>query len=462
MRFLESVCAVGLVVWAGPCHAGDGLPLSREEALGLALERNLGIRVARAEVEIAQEGVGREAGVFDPDLSVEYGVSGIENADTENVRVGVGGKLPTGASYDLSVASRGDLDQSNVFGGFAGLSFRQPLLRGFGLASNLADLKIARYQFDLSEWEYKQTLLDTLTATLFAYNDLYEAQQTLEIAVRSRELARQLVDDNRKRVELGVIAKLDIASAEAQLAFRGERVLQSSIQEMRAQNRLKQLIFDDAAEALAHDLEIRRYIESKIDGDFREELDGILENSPRYHVAEIALEIARLRLIRDRDQKLPSLDFIAQYGFGGDGTSLGGGLDRAFSEAEESYSLGFAARYPILNRVGRSRAAIAKLRESVSRIDLRRIKQAVQLEFRTAYDVMQTNWLRVEATRTARELAKRSLVAEEKKLNAGTSSSFVVLRLQNDLANAELRELAALANYNRSVAEFNRLRGVLE
>ncbi|MBC9890470.1 MAG: TolC family protein [Opitutae bacterium] len=62
----------------------------------------------------------------------------------------------------------------------------------------------------------------------------------------------------------------------------------------------------------------------------------------------------------------------------------------------------------------------------------------------------------------ARELAELSLEAEQKKLEAGTTSTFFVLRLQSDLASAELREISAVANYNRSVADFNRLRGVLE
>lgn len=120
------------------------------------------------------------------------------------------------------------------------------MLRNFGFKVNLGALRIARYQFDLSEWEYKQVLLDTLAATLFAFNDLYEAQQNLVSSVRSRDLAQQLVLDNNKRVALGAMARLDIVEAQAQLASRDERVLSANISVMRAQNRLKQLLFDNA------------------------------------------------------------------------------------------------------------------------------------------------------------------------------------------------------------------------
>lgn len=101
-------------------------------------------------------------------------------------------------------------------------------------------------------------------------------------------------------------------------------------------------------------------------------------------------------------------------------------------------------------------------RERIAEVDLESVKQAIQLEFFASFEVMQTNFKRVYATQLARELAEQSLAAGEKKLNAGTSSTFIILRLQSDLALAELREITAIANYNRSVADFNRLRGVLE
>lgn len=441
---------------------GEGMPLTKEAALARALERNLGIRTGGIEVEIAESAIGEAAGAFDPEISVAYTSSTSENVDTESLSTGIQGRLSTGATYGLDVSSAEAFDQQGQSRAFSGFSFRQPLLRDFGLSVNLAQLRIARYQFDLSQWEYKQTILDTLADTLFAFNNLYEAQENLAISIRSRDLAKGLVEDNRKRVELGVIAKLDITSAEAQYAFRSDLVLQAANLEKRAQSRLKQLIFDDAAQALASDIVAERYLESQITGDVREFLDTILDDSPRFHIGEIALEIAKLRQDRDVNQNLPSLDLIAQYGFSGTGASLGDSLDAAFSGDEESYSLGAAISYPIFNRTARSRKAISAKRTRIAETDLQRLKQAIKLEFHTSYQIMQTNWERVEAGRYARELAELSLEAEEKKLNAGTSSTFVVLRLQNDLASAELREMAAIANYNRSVAAFNRLRGVLE
>ena len=64
-----------------------------------------------------------------------------------------------------------------------------------------------------------------------------------------------------------------------------------------------------------------------------------------------------------------------------------------------------------------------------------------------------------QARRKARELGKKALRAEEKKLQARTSSTFVVLRLQGDLAIAEIREINALTDYPVSLAQYHRVRG---
>lgn len=441
---------------------GATLILTKEDAMIRALERNLGIKVEQSQVEIAREGVEVQKGAFDPGLSASYDASRIDGNSVESISAGVDGKVATGGTYSAGITSDANILGTRRYASFAGVSFRQPLLRNFGFNANLAALRIARYQFDLSEWEYKQVLLDTLAATVFAFNDLYEAQRNLESSIRTRELAQQTVDDNDKRVGLGVMARLDIVEAQAQLAFRHERVLAATNSVQFAQNRLKQLIFDNATEALGYDLETEFYSEPQVEDEFSLYLSSLLENSPSYHIGEIALEIGRLRLVRDKNQSLPSLDLIAQYGFSGVGGSLGGSIDNAISRGDGSYTVGAAIRFPLFNRSARGLEAISHEQTRIAEHDLQSIKQAIQLEFHTAFKVMQTNFQRVSATRHARELAEQSLEAGEKKLNAGRISTFFILRLQNDLASAELREIGAIANYNRSVAEFNRLRGVLE
>ena len=438
------------------------LPLTKEEAMTRALESNLGIRIERARVDIAKQGIELEKGVFDPKLSASFTTESGNTQTTDSVAIGLDGLVGSGGTYTVGVSSNESVVIDDRFSSFTGLTFRQPLLQNFGFTTNMAALHIARYQFDLSEWEFKQALLDTVASTIFAFNDLYEAQKNLESAIRIRDLTHQTVLDNDKRVELGIIARLDIVEAQAQLANREERVLAATNYVTRAQNQIKQLIFDNAQQAMSYNLETQAYTEPKVLDDFSTLLNSLLDNTPNYHIGVIALEIARLRLVRDRNQTLPTLDLIAQAGYRGSGGSLGGSIESALSGDNNFYSLGATFQFPVFNRSARAREAISAQRKRIAQVDLERIKQAIQLEFHTSFQIMQMNYKRVDATRLALELAEQSLEAEQKKLEAGTSSTFFVLRLQSDLALAELSEISAVANYNRSVADFNRLRGVLE
>lgn len=397
-------------------QAETSLILSKEDALVRALERNLGIKIEQSRLDIAAQGIELEKGAFDPTVSASFTASDVDGQNVDSVSAGVDGLTATGGTYSVGVSSDERLSSANRFDSFAGVTFRQPLLRNFGFTQNLAALRIARYQFDLSEWEYKQVLLDTLASTVFAFNNLYEAQQNLVSSIRSRDLAEQLLRDNEKRVELGAIPRLDIVEAEAQLASREVSVLAARNQVLRNQNFLKQLIFDDATEALHTEVEATPYLEPRIENDFTSYLIRLLEDSPSYHIGEIALEIARLRHTQDKNRTMPSLDLIAQYGFSGTGGSLGGSIENAIRDGNDSYSVGASFSFPVFNRSARAREAISNQRLKIAETDLRNIKQAIQLEFHTSFQTMQTNYLRVEATRKAHELAKLSLEAEEKSI----------------------------------------------
>ncbi len=458
----EIIVVLSLLVFRLVGDGAERISISKQEAMTWALERNLGIERERSLIAIAEEGIALEKGVFDPVLSSSFTNSNAGGESSDSLNVEMNGALSTGAVYSIGFDANEEMDTEIGYTSFAGISFTQPLLRDFGFKPNLATLRIARHQLDQSEWEFKQTLLDTLAATIFAFNDLYESQKNLESSIRIRDLTAQTVEDNNKRIELGDMARLDIVEAQAQLASREERVLSARNSVVRAQNRFKQLVFRNAEEAISYDLEAEVYIEEENEREFEGYLSDLLKSSPQFRIGQIALEIARLRLGRDKNQSLPSLNLIAQYGYSGFGNSLGGSLESAISDGDEVYTIGASFRFPILNRSASAQRVISEQRARIAEVDLDSVKQAIQLEFHALYQVMQTNFKRVGATRLARELAEQSLDAEERKFNAGTSSTFFVLRLQSALATAEVREISAIADYNISVAEFNRLRGVLE
>ena len=63
----------------------------------------------------------------------------------------------------------------------------------------------------------------------------------------------------------------------------------------------------------------------------------------------------------------------------------------------------------------------------------------------------------VATTQSARTLSQRRLDAEEKKFAAGMSTNFLVTQAQRDLALAEVSEIRAIADYNKSLVDFARV-----
>ena len=116
---------------------------------------------------------------------------------------------PLGTTYDLSLGTRLSSGTSNDFDedftSEATISLRQPLLRDAGPNANLAQVRIARNNLLVSEWQLRQRVIDVITETVFTFNELHLAHENLALALRSRALAEQTQKDNIRRVEIGTM-----------------------------------------------------------------------------------------------------------------------------------------------------------------------------------------------------------------------------------------------------------------
>nr|MDQ3625447.1 TolC family protein [Verrucomicrobiota bacterium] len=216
------------------------LSLTLGESLRMALRKNFSIAVERFEPLIAREQVQRNLGRFDPVFESSYRrnentargdlldgqrVSRNSVLQSDEWSTGLSGETPWGLSYDLGLSTRRDFGSDrpgDEFMSEAGLSLRQPLLRDFGTDANLAQVRIARNNVLVSEWQLRQRIIDILTTTVFVYNELQLAHENLGVAERTRGLARQLLLDNTKRAEIGVMSPIDITSARAEMAASEE------------------------------------------------------------------------------------------------------------------------------------------------------------------------------------------------------------------------------------------------
>ena len=272
--------------------------------------------------------------------------------ESASVEMSVGATLPWGTQIEGSIISSDSttpfieptsgLEQINQINvrSFAGISVRQPVLRGFGLDGTHTRVRMARESAEASWQGFRARVMDTVQSTIAAYQRLYFAQENLLIAERNRDLAVQLLKDNRKRVETGAMAPLDIVQAESEAALREVSVISARALLKQAQNGLKQLVWDNPESVLDLNLEILPPEEpSYFDPDLARDYQLAIENLPEYSSTESGLRIRQWQVREARRNALPQLDLTGTYGHVGIRDELNDSLSDAFGTGEKSYSV---------------------------------------------------------------------------------------------------------------------------
>ena len=237
------------------------LPLSAREAVSLSLNHNLDIEIARYQPWIEDQNVYAALGPWDhtayanvterrdvsPGTSVLSGASRLRN-DTTNVTVGVRKVLPSGASYDINYATN-RYDSNNSFlllnpiwSESGGGTFTVPLLKGGSTAANTSTLVIARHTRDISVDVFEKSLADSVFGTMQAYWDLVFAIENKKVKDQSLEVAQRLLDDNRRKFERGVVARIDVTQADAGVAAQQEGIITAEAGVQSAADNLKRLV----------------------------------------------------------------------------------------------------------------------------------------------------------------------------------------------------------------------------
>ena len=148
-------------------------------------------------------------------------------------------------SLNRSSGTSGGLDRGFQYRTDAGVSFTQPLLKNFWTDVGRTDIKLKKRQLKISELALAQVLMDTVTKVKKAYYDLTAAREDVKVKAKALELARQLLEENKKKVQIGTLAPLDEKQAEAQAAGALAELITARQKFSGAQNTLKNLLTDD-------------------------------------------------------------------------------------------------------------------------------------------------------------------------------------------------------------------------
>ncbi len=468
---------------------GQVMVLSLQESILLGLKNNLDIVIEGFNPKIRATDVTAAKAVFDPDVFAEFGFGSTQTpnrnflagARLEEIKnddfdwsFGLRQDLPTGGSYELRFDNNRNFNNSAFFtvvntntaySSDLSLIVIQPLLKNFGVDINRTQIKIAENDREISLDRFRETIMDVVTQIQEVYWDLVFTIEDLKVEQRSLRLARELAELNRARVRAGVAAPVEIIQAETDIAAREALVTVAEKRMRDAEDRLKVVLnIPKQGEwgGAVHPADPARF--SPITPDLPGAVADALRMRPEYEVAKIQVTNRELDLRFTRNQLLPDLSF--QGGVGIDGLSAsdpsyGNALDDLGSGNHFSYSAGLVLSVPIGNRAARAEFVKAQLGVQQAQVSLRDLELEITAQVREAVRRINANAKLVADTRAARELAEEQLRIEQKRLEAGVSTTFEVLRFQRDLSVAQSAEVRSLTNYNKSIANLDRVRGVV-
>jgi len=455
--------------------------LTYPQAVQLALQKNFAIEGASYDPLISRAKLRSSEGKFDPVLNAsvirednEENLAGLadltqttagtlQSYGTRSLRdyadVGLTGLTPWGLTYDLGANVENRQASTSGYGdrfaSFIGLSVTQPLLRNFGTDVNMASVRLARADTAISGWAYRREVIDTVTRTAEVYNELWFSSGNAEVERRSRELARQLAADNRRRSEIGVMSPLDVLQADSDVASREERVLVAERKQADDENFLKELVTNRVEDVLAVRLDIAPPARAPgIAKNRQADLAAAVQNRPDFRSAMLELEKKKINVVFTRNQALPQLDLVASLGSNGIDRQFADSVSRTLQTNALAGSIGGVFSLPVPNRTGQGNLEAAKLEVTRQLVELKRLEQSIMVEVDNTAGQVETAAKRIEATAAARLLARETLVAGETRLRAGAATTFEVLQFQRDLATAAIAEIRAKADYNIAVARY--------
>lgn len=482
----------------GPTSASTGeaseTPAELRETLSLAdaalraLQYNLDISISRHTKESRLADIVIEQSKFDPTFSINGQYNRIVSPLNRPVFGGTGGildeitvfdqrnhsvtvdatqSLITGGNVNLNYSpsrssinqdvARGFLFNPSWTGGLA-LTITQPLLRNAGIDINKTFIKVAQNNAEVEQHVFRDRVMSVIASVEQTYWELVFANENLKVAQTALKAAEELLASNRAKLKAGVMSIVDVLQAEAAVASRVEQVLVAERTIHDQEDQLRRLLNpgEDSLRQDVHIMPADAPVTVLEPLSLQEAIDTAIERRPEIVQAKKNVESGELNKEFARNQLLPTLSLQGTIGLSGLGKDYGDSFTRNFGGDFYNYGAGLVLSYPLGNRSALSTYNKRQLEAKNAEAALASVRQQIIVGVREAVRRVQTDFKRIETTRSARIMAEKQLQAERERLRVGLSTTRFVLDFQRDLAVAQANELRAVIDYNKSLSNLAR------
>jgi len=514
-------------------------PLSVREAIELALANNKDIEVARENVRAAEFDLKAARGVYDPHFltnsyyeRTETPAASFLSGTTTGAVVQSGffstssvqGLTPKfGGGYRLDFVNN-RITTNNVFAALnpqypSSLTFNytQPILKGRDFDQGRRQIEIAKKNLSLTDAQFRQRAIETITNVQRAYWDLVYALRDLQIQQEAVRDARAQLEHNKRLVAEGMLAPIDVVAAEAQVSGFEQSVYSALDEVGRAENNLKNLVAENREAAIWN---VSLVPSDSVDlappaVDLTGAMQVALKSRPELQQSDVAAGINEVERRYAREQTKPQVDLVASYGTvglaGSLNTSSGGNpLTASSTQFRESinqligivnqsllpgqqlvpipvpppqtlpgvlvggeaqslanlganrfkdFRVGVQINLPFRNTTAEAQLGRALVDQERIRTQREQLEQLIQVDVRNAIQQVRTAESRLRAAAATRAASEQQYTSEQRKLDAGQSTVFLVLERQTALTTARGNELRAQTELNKAIAELQRATG---
>ena len=357
---------------------------------------------------------------------------------------------------------------------------RQHLLEGMSLASNRRFITIAKNNREIADEAFRQQVIFTVTQIETLYWNLVTAYEDEKAKERTLTSAQQLEANNRKQVQAGTIAQIEIVNAQAQEAASQQALITSQTNLQLAQLLMKNAITRNENDPVLANAGVVPTDRIQLPPSepivpTQDLVNEALQHRPELAEARIDLSNRTISKRAARNALLPTVDLVANYG----GTGLAGALNPNFtatgtpslpnnggyfdalsaSTSHPTYFAGVSVNIPIRNRAAQADQIRSELEYRQAEVRLQQLQNTIAIDVRNAQFAVQQNRAAVDSALKAREFAAQSLDAEQKKLAQGLSTTYNVLTQMSNVSTAESNLVNAMSAYESSKLQLDIVTG---
>jgi outer membrane protein TolC len=355
----------------------------------------------------------------------------------------------------------------------------QHLLYGAGIWVNKRFMYQAQNDRRITDSSFRQQIMYTVTQVESIYWGLVQAYEDVQAKQRAMEQSSKVASDNRKQLEIGTMAPLDVLNADQSVALDKESLISSQLALNYQQQIIKQAIarnLNDPALSAAAVIPTDRVSIEEIPEEkqpVEELVQEAFQQRPELEQAVLTLRNDEITLKGARNALRPQVDIFGYlsgqgvagtlnpklncsfYGTAGCPPSTGGygtALTDAFNNSSPDKGFGFNMTIPLGNKYAQSVQARSLMEYRQAELRLEQLYTQIRMQVVNQQFALTNDRAQVLASTAARDYNQQSLDDEQKKLRLGASTSALVLAQQRSVASAENNLIVAKAAYAKDRA----------